>query len=91
MYRYSSEAGPDKEIIDALAERIKLGIAQRGVHLLFEDELSIIWRHSDATSDQEKIFLIRNFANVYGFEALVSNPANMAIFKISNQAPRSTE
>jgi hypothetical protein len=75
---------PDKSVLDALAGRIRFGIEKKGVHLLFPDELAILWNYHGIKSDRERILTVRNFAVVYGFEVLMSSSSNMALFKKSN-------
>lgn len=70
--------------LDALAERIRTGIRKRGVHMLFQEELMLIFHRQAIKSEREKLMRIAAFALSYGFEVDVSNPANIAVFKRKN-------
>jgi hypothetical protein len=70
------------EFMKALAERIRRGIARNGVHLIFEDELRLIWKDSEAKSDKQKQLM--NFATAYGFSTFVSGSSKMVVFRNLN-------
>ena len=66
---------------DALAERIRTGIAQKGVHMLLKDELTLIFQRQRIKSDREKLMLILDFATSYAFDVHVNDSKNIAVFK----------
>jgi len=74
--------------LDALAARIRNGIARRGTHLLFPDGLALIFNRRKIKSDQEKLMLIESFASRYDMAVHVSNSFNMAVFKPLKMAAR---
>ena len=78
---------PDKSPLDALAKRIHSGIEMKGVHLVFEDELAILWNKQMTKSIMERMLAIRNFAIVYQFETQVSATAQMALFRKARGNP----
>lgn len=71
----------DKYSLDALAHRIRSVIETKGIHLAFEDELSVIWEQQGRKSGEEKELAIRNFATIYGFQTQVSVSGKMALFR----------
>ena len=77
----------DNYPLDVLARRVRSGIETKGIHLAFEDELSVIWRQQGKKSGEEKELAILNFATVYGFQARVSVSGKMALFREEPEQP----
>jgi len=69
-----------KETLDALANRIRLGIDESGLHSMFKEDLEKLWMQNQEISADEKSMLIMNFAVVYGFKVEVMGDATSAIF-----------
>ncbi|HWB58291.1 MAG TPA: hypothetical protein VG733_02320 [Chthoniobacteraceae bacterium] len=77
----SSSSNPNQAPLDALADRIRAGIEKKGVHLVFEDELSVIWGYQNMKPVHERSMAVKNFANLYQLEVQVSISAKMALFR----------
>lgn len=67
-----------------LAESIKTGIAERGVHVLDQSELSPLMAGGNPGSDFEKRLRLENFASLYGFHVHWSTFLQVAIFRKSD-------
>ena len=77
---------PVKNAMDAMAERIKHGIAQIGVQVIAGDDLAVIWNHHEAATDCEKRLHLGNFATTYGFEVHLNTLSQVALFRDSTKA-----
>ena len=73
-----------KKSIDALAERINLGISENGIHVIDGNDLALIWDHHQPVSDDERRLHVKNFAHAYGFNVHVSSWMQVAIFRKSS-------
>jgi hypothetical protein len=70
-----------KKRMDALAERIELGIATHGAQVLEEKELAPIWNFLQPESEWEKRMQIENFARHYSFTLSLNDDCSVAIFR----------
>ena len=68
-----------EETVTALAERIKTGLQNKGVHIVFKDDLSIVCDEESPAIEQ--VMQVNNFAIQYGFSVNVGDDASLAIFR----------
>jgi len=81
----STDTDPLKKSMDAIAERIKHGIAQIGLQVIGVEDLAVLWNQHEAGSDSEKRLQLENFAHTYGFAVHLNIFSQVAIFRNSNQ------
>ena len=66
---------------DALAERIRLGIATVGSCFIDRHDLEILWPEGNIPSDEEKRVIVKNFAAQYGFTVDLGPSLLVAVFQ----------
>ena len=66
---------------DALAERIRHGIANNGSQFLTRQDMEILWPEGDIPSDEEKRAIVNHFAVHYGFTVDLSPNLVIAAFQ----------
>jgi len=79
----SGPGKPGNRKLDDLAERIKLGIANKGIHVLHKEDLAFIWGNHEL-SDMEKRMHVKNFAVLFGFHPLIKDDLESVFFRDSN-------
>ena len=70
-----------EEDMDALFEKIKLGIDSIGMHVVWRDSLGCIWNNNHPKSRDKKELEIINFAGDHGFSVQLGNGSFVAIFR----------
>jgi hypothetical protein len=70
---------PTEEGVTALAERIKKGLRHKGVHIVFKDDLSVVYNEESPAI--ERVMQVNNFAIQYGFNVNVGEDVSLAIFR----------
>jgi hypothetical protein len=73
-----------KKQMDDLVERTRAGIAMHGVHVIYGDELAIIWNPHQPMSDFEKRLRLENFAAHHGLAVYLNTNSNVGIFRKSD-------
>jgi hypothetical protein len=68
-----------EETVTALAERIKSELQDKGVHIVFKDDLAIVCNEESPAIEQ--VMQVNNFAIQYGFNVNVGEDASLAIFR----------
>lgn len=66
---------------DALAQRIRAGIAKTGCHILTRNDLEVLWPRDIPVPDEEKRLIVNNFAVHYGFAVDLSPNLVIAAFQ----------
>ena len=67
--------------IEALVQKIKLGIQEDGSHLVDEDQLALFLGAQHPSWDAEKHRQLDEFARAHGFEVHFSTWLRVAIFR----------
>ncbi len=68
-----------EERVVALAERIKTGLKDTGMHIVFKDDLSVLCDKKSAKLEQA--MQVNNFAIQYGFNVNLDEDLSLAIFR----------
>ena len=72
---------PSQQDWDALAARIRQGIAKNGSQFLTRQDLKILWPEGSIPSDEEKRVIVKHFAAHYGFTVDLSPDLVIAVFQ----------
>lgn len=70
---------PREESVTALAERIKTGLQNKGVLIVFKEDLSAVC--NEESPPIEQVMQVNNFAIQYGFQVNVGEDASLAVFR----------
>lgn len=76
---YSITYMPREENVTALAERINTGLQDKGVLIVFKDDLAVVC--DEKSPPIEQVMQVNNFAIQYGFTVNIGEDASLAIFR----------